>query len=47
MSTNENKKLVIISNEKIFKNNEEFYCENIDMKSIPEELEKNFEVISK
>jgi len=45
MSTNENKKLVIISNEKIFKNNEEFYCENIDMKSIPEELEKNFEVI--
>ena len=32
------KKLVIIDNEKIFKKNDNFYCDNIDAKSIPEEL---------
>ena len=37
-------KLVIISNESIFKNNDVFYCDNIDMKSIPEGLSENFEV---
>ena len=40
---NENK-LFIISNEKIFKENENFYCDNIDIKSIPEELDKKFDV---
>ncbi len=37
-------KLFIISNEKIFKENENFYCDNIDIKSIPEELDKKFDV---
>ena len=38
-------KLVIISNESIFKDDNIFYCDNIDMKSIPEGLKKNFEVL--
>ena len=38
-------KLVIISNESIFKDNNIFYCDNIDMKSIPEGLKKKFEVL--
>ena len=33
-----NKNLVILSNEKIFKNINGFHCDNIDMKSIPEGL---------
>ena len=37
-------KLVIISNESIFKNNDVFYCDNIDIKSISEGLNKNFEI---
>ena len=32
--------LVIIDNEKIFKENNSFYCDNIDTKSISEELNK-------
>ena len=40
-----NKTLVIISNEKISKNKNEFYCDNIDMKSIPEGLSENFNVL--
>ena len=32
------KSLVIIDNEKIFKQNENYYCDNIDCKSIPEGL---------
>ena len=39
-----NKDLVIINNEKITKDNNTFYCENIDIKSIPEDLNKNFNV---
>ena len=38
-----NKNLVIINNEKIFKK-DFFYCDNIDMQSIPEDLNKNFKV---
>ncbi len=41
---NQDKKLVIINNEKIFKENNSFYCDNVDMKSIPEGLSKYFEV---
>ena len=37
-------KLVIVSNESIFEDNEVFYCDNIDMKSIPEGLSKNRKV---
>jgi glycosyltransferase involved in cell wall biosynthesis len=38
-----NKNLVIINNEKIFKK-DFFYCDNIDMQSIPEDLNKDFRV---
>jgi len=41
---NQFKKLFIINNEKIFKHKNNFYCDNIDIKSIPEELSKNFKV---
>ena len=40
-----NKTLVIISNEKTSKNKNEFYCDNIDMKSISEGLSENFNVL--
>jgi len=36
--------LVIINNEKISRNENIFYCDNVDMKSIPEELNKHFNV---
>ena len=39
-------KLVIISNESIYKKEESFCCDNIDLKSIPEGLNKYFEVIN-
>ena len=38
------KDLVIINNEKIAKEKKSFFCDNIDIKSIPEELNKNFNV---
>ena len=41
---NQNKKIIIISNEKISENQKGFYCDNIDMKTIPEELNKNFDI---
>ena len=41
---NAKKDLVIINNEKISKNNESFYCDNVDMKSIPEGLNESFKV---
>ena len=41
---NPNKKLVIISKEKIFKKNNNLYCDNVDIKSIPEGLSRSFEV---
>ena len=39
-----NKKLVIITNEKISINNGDFFCDNIDIKSITEGLSENFDV---
>ena len=36
------KNLIIINKEKIFQNEGNFYCDNIDMKTIPEELDKIF-----
>ena len=42
---NSNKKLIIISNEKVSTSKEKIYCDNIDMKSIPEGLSKNYEVL--
>ena len=41
---NLNKKLIIISNEKTSINEGKTYCENIDLKSIPEGLNKSFDV---
>jgi len=38
------KKLIIINKEKIFKRNNSFFCDNIDMKTIPEELNKIYNV---
>ena len=32
------KPLTIINNEKIFKQNNDFYCDNLDLKAIPEGL---------
>ena len=37
-------KLFIISNESICENNNQYFCDNIDLKSTPEGLNKNFEV---
>lgn len=39
------KKLFIFSNESILVKNNKFYCDNIDLKSTPEALNKKFEVI--
>ena len=41
----QNKKLVIINKEKIFEQNNSFYCDNIDLKSIPEGLSKNLKIL--
>ena len=38
------KKLFIFTNESIFLQNEKFFCDNIDLKSTPESLNKKFEV---
>ena len=38
------KKLFIFSNESISSQDEKFYCDNIDLKSTPEGLNKKFEV---
>ena len=32
------KDLIIINNEKVFKENKNFYCDNLDLKILPEEL---------
>ena len=39
------KQLVIVNNEKIFNDKGEFYCDNLDIKSIPEGLKKDFDVL--
>ena len=36
--------LVIINNEKVFKENNNFYCDNLDLKIIPEELNEYYKV---
>ena len=41
----QNKNLVIINNEKVFQEANSFYCDNIDMKSIPEGLSNQLEVL--
>ena len=38
------KNLIIINNEKIFTENNNFYCDNLDLKILPEELNKYHEV---
>ena len=38
------KKLFIFSNESIFTQDEKYFCDNIDLKSSPEGLNKKFEV---
>ena len=38
------KKLVIITNESFGYNNDKFFCDNIDLKSIPEGLEEKFDI---
>ena len=38
------KKLVIISNESTFENDGKYFCDNLDMKSTPEELSNHYEV---
>ena len=40
----QDKKLVIITNEKVSINNDGFFCDNIDIKSITEGLSENFDV---
>jgi|TARA_B100001964_G_scaffold34657_1_gene36977 glycosyltransferase involved in cell wall biosynthesis len=39
-----NNSLVIISNEKIFKHYENFFCDNIEMKSLPEGLGNSYDI---
>ena len=39
-----NNNLIIINNEKVFKENNNFYCDNLDLKIIPEELNEYHEV---
>ena len=41
---NQDKKLIIINKEKIFEKDNSFYCDNIDLKTIPEGLNKNFKI---
>ena len=38
------KKLFIFSNESIYVENNKYYCDNLDLKSTPEGLNKKFEV---
>ena len=38
------KDLVVINNEKISNEENNFYCDNIDIKSIPEDLNKSFNI---
>ena len=38
------KDLIIINNEKIFKENEAFYCDNLALKVLPEELNNYYQV---
>ena len=40
----EKKELVIINNEKVFNDNGDFYCDNLDLKVLPEGLNEYFNV---
>jgi len=40
----QHKDLIIINNEKIFEENHNFYCDNLDLKILPEELNKYYHV---
>ena len=37
--------LVLITNEKVMKSSTNYLCDNIDIKSIPEGLNKNFQIL--
>ena len=38
------KNLIIINNEKVFKENENYYCDNLDLKVLPEGLSEHHQV---
>ena len=38
------KSLIILNNEKVFKEKNNFFCDNLDLKVVPEELNKFFKV---
>jgi len=38
--------LTIISNESIYKDNDTYYCDNIESKSVPEGLSKSYEIVN-
>ena len=38
------KDLIIINNEKIFEENKNFYCDNLDLKILPEDLNNYYKV---
>ena len=38
------KNLIILNNEKVFKEKNNFFCDNLDLKVVPEELNKFFKV---
>ena len=40
----EKKSLIILNNEKVFKEKNNFFCDNLDLKVVPEELNKFFKV---
>ena len=38
------KNLIIINNEKVFMENKNFYCDNLDLKILPEDLNNYYKV---
>ena len=38
------KDLIIINNEKVFEENKNFYCDNLDLKILPEDLNNYYKV---
>ena len=38
------KNLIIINNEKVFEENKNFYCDNLDLKILPEDLNNYYKV---
>ena len=37
------KDLIIINNEKVFRDNENYYCDNLDLKVLPEGLSEHYQ----